>query len=227
MQSDSSADAVKAEELCVTGDDEGLLTFAEDFWSRQGPFAPGAAEIARYARLAAYRSRPADDQTWQARAVEAACLNGTWGSLALSLRQYFDRLVGSGDLDAAESVLRVMEMIASVGTVGLPDQDFVTGILAERRAVLLAERRDWTSAAEWFSKALDLGPKGGRRESKVKGNMARASWLAGGATEDAVRAFEALANASNAWPDVHEWAESNLNAARAGDTSRSVPFDLL
>jgi hypothetical protein len=103
----------------------------------------------------------------------------------------------------------------------------VAGILAERRAVLLAERHDWTAAAEWFSKALDLGPNGGRREAKAKGNMARASWLGGGPTEDAVCAFEALAKVSATWPDVHEWAEANLTAARADDRSRSVPFDLL
>lgn len=220
-------DALKAEELFVSGDDEALLKHATAFWDRRGATAAGAAEVARLARIAAYRSMPEQDQTWQTRAVEAACLTGAWRSLALSLRQYADRLTVAGEHGAADSLLRVMEMLASLEQEGVPPKELVDGILAERRAFLLSESHDWAGAAEWLSKALDLCQSGERRQLKVKGGLARARWFAGGSDQAAVGDFEALVDASAGFPDVREWVEANLQAARAGDRTRSVPFDLL
>lgn len=220
-------DLRRAEELFASGDDDALLDYATAFWARHGPTGAGASEVARFARIAAYRSRPAQDQTWQARAIEAACLTGSWRSLALSLRQYADRLTVSGELRAADSLLRVMEVLTNLDQQGEPPKDLVDGILAERRAFLLTQSQDWAGAAKWLSKALHLCPTGERRELKVKGSLARAKWLAGGPDHEAVREFQALVNASADCPDVREWAEANLQAAQAGDRSRSIPFDLL
>lgn len=56
--------------------------------------------------------------------------------------------------------------------------------------------------------------------------MVRAEWLAGGPSDEAVRGFRELVEASAAWTDVHGWAVENLEAAQADDRSRSVPFDI-
>ena len=127
-------DALKAERLFAKGGDEALdelLELATEFWDRHGPTGPDAAEVARLARVAAYLRKPAEDHVWQARAVEAACMTGAWRSLALSLRQYADRLVDNDDFESAESVLHAMEMLAQLRHEGLPESGLVEGILAE------------------------------------------------------------------------------------------------
>lgn len=220
-------DVGRAEHLFATGHYDAILDLASEFWSAYGSTEPGAAEIARYARIAAYRVRPTQDDLWQARAVSSACATGSWRSLALSLQQYFFRLLGSGEYGAAEAVLDEMEMLAQSGHVGPPAQDLLVGILAERRALLHIKREEWPQATECYSRALAVCLPGERRELKVQGGMAWADWLGGGTDETAARAFERLVEASEAFPDVNEAAKANLAAARAGDRSRAIPFDLL
>jgi len=220
-------DVLRAAELYASGDDHELLSHASEFWARHGSTGAGAAELARFARIAAFRAGAAESDLWQARAISAACQTGAWRSLALSLQPHFYKLVGSGELDAAEQVLDEMASLASSDHADPPERDLVDGILSERRALLFAERGDWPRAAEWYRTALALCPAGDRRELKVKGGLARSEWLGGGTDSDAVAAFESLETLAEPFPDVHEAARENLAAARVGDRARSVPFDLI
>lgn len=222
-----SSDAVVAERLYASGDDQGLLDHAATVWTTHGSNALGSAEVARFARIAAFRSKSRDDDLWQARAVAAACITGAWGSLALSLQQYFFRLLAQGEHEAAAGVLDEMERLAQQEHEGPPDKKLVSGILAERRALLFAERGEWQAAADCYEEALALCPDGSRRFLKVKGGLARSRWLAGGDRDAAVSEFESLTAASEAFPDVHNAAIANLAAARAGDLQLAVPFDLI
>lgn len=222
-----SNDAFVAEQLYESGDDQGLLEHAAAVWGIHGSNALGSAEVARFARIAAFRSKSRDDDLWQARAVAAACITGAWRSLALSLQQYFFRLLALGEHEAAEGVLDEMERLAQQEHEGPPVKKLVSGILAERRALLLTGRGEWQAAAICYEAALALCPKGARRFLKVKGGLARSRWLAGGDHGAAVIEFESLAATSEAFPDVHNAALTNLAAAKAGDRPGSAPFDLI
>ena len=216
-----------AEHLYARSDDQALLDHARAFWRSHGPADPESAEVARFARVAAFRSGSADDDLWQARAVAAACTTGAWRSLALSLQQYFYRLLGRGEHEAAEGVLEEMERLAEHEHEGPPEKDLVSGILAERRALLLTDRGEWSAALTYYKKALDLCPQGTRRSLKVRGGLARSEWLAGGDHEVAANEFKSLASESKAFPDVRNAALTNVAAAKAEDRSGSVPFDLV
>ena len=139
----ATGDVVRAEQLYTWGRYEELLDLSSQFWATQGSTTPGAAEIARYARIAAFRVQPAEADLWQARAITAACATGSWRSLALSLQPYFMRLLGSCEYGAAEAVLDEMEMLARSDHIGAPTPDLVAGILAERWALLHVMREEW------------------------------------------------------------------------------------
>lgn len=225
MNAKSGVDLV--EDLYAAGDDRGLLEFARNFWSYHGSSHPESPEVARFARVAAFRSATGEDELWQARAVEAAYFTGAWRSLALSLQQYFFRPLALGNHEAAEGVLAEMERLAQQEHEGLPTKELVNGILAERRALLLTERAEWLAAANFYEKALDFCPDPSRRFLKVKGGLVRSKWLAGGDHATAATAFESLAADGEPYPDVHSAALTNLAAARAEDRMSSVPFDLV
>lgn len=253
---DVFAEAQQIEQLYANGRDQDLLDLADKVWADNGPDCPGAAEVARFARVAAYKKgaqaataleearakadaaqveearervehAKAEDDLWQARTIVAASITGTWRTLALSLQQYFHRCIDRREYPAAEAVLEMMEELAQKPHEGLPPEDLTVGILAERRGLLLTELEKWDETAASYQTALDLCPTGERRYLKVSGGLARCKWLAGGDDAAAAQAFEALRDESEAFPDVHEQAVANLDAARAGDRSMSVPFDLV
>lgn len=208
--------------------DKEMLAFAADNWpSDLSRLTGDHAEVARFARLAAYRSRPSDVQIWQARAVAAGAVSGNLRSLALSMMTDFWVLTAQGRASEAREVLDVTEQVANASTMpGSPTTDLVDRIVAERRAYSFRVEERWAEALSWYRKAAALAPAGSRDAAKVAGGAAVAHWLAGAANSEAADTFAALVETASEWPDVRDAAEANHAAAARGDRASAVPFDL-
>ncbi len=233
-----SLTAAEAERLFESGGDGNLrklIELAEAMWStNDADLTPEHAEVARYARVAAYqRMKDGTDDwatinLWQQRHVAAGSISGNTRSLSLSLQQYFVLLGQNGHIDAAYAVLDAIESIAKTSTVDAPPTEaLIERILAERRALLLRMEGRSRESVKAYDQAHKLTDDGTRGEAKVRGGLELAKWFAGGSAEDAVTAFTRLVADSVQWDDVHKNATKNLEAAKAGDRSASVPFDLL
>ncbi|MBQ0944019.1 hypothetical protein KAK07_11805 [Ideonella sp. 4Y16] len=225
----SASEAERLFEMGKAGDAE-LLDRAGHAWpADQEALRPSDAEVARYARISAYRSEQGLASEWQARHVAAASLTGNLRSLCLSLQPAFFMLVSRKHYRGAHAVLDAMGAIAGACSVdGPPEAALVDRILAERRAYLYRIEERWEESIVWYQRALDLCDRGTRSFAKVRGGLALAKWLAGGPVEDAVAEFKSLVELSQPWRnDVFEAATSNLAAARSGNHTASVPFDLV
>lgn len=219
--------AQRAAQLFEAGEtnDEELLGHATHAWETFGPGEPGIAEVARFARIAAYRLNRAPE-LWQTRHISSATMSGAWRSLALSLQPYFYLLLRIPDFDAAEQVVVEMERLAGIDHTGPPTRDLLDGIVAERRGLLFTKAERWEEAARAYERARLFTTPGDRRALKVLGGLARSRWLAGGPAAEAAEVFRRMVSESDAFPDVQEAARRNLTAAEAGDASQSVSFDL-
>lgn len=215
------------DELYGQGEDQQVLAKAAGAWPERGTgYVPEHAEIARYARVSAWRFRRDEADVWQQRAIEAALGSSNIASLSLSMQLYFYRAVDEERFADAHRVLDHMKQLAELPTEGeRPQPDLVQRILAERRAYALRSDERWEESIAWYQTALGLSPEGRRGRAKVQGGLELATWLAGGSDEEAAAAFEDLVARSVAWPDVHDAAAANLSAARQRDRSASVPFD--
>jgi hypothetical protein len=228
----SLAAAAEAERLFESGKDHdaALLAFAESVWPRtDDEVEPAHAEVARFARVAAYRAKSPTVHEWQTRHVAASSLTGNLRSLCLSLQPAFFVLAGRERFDEAHSVLDAMGILAQGSLVDAPPSAaLLARVLTERRAFAFRLEKRWVEAIEWYERALALAPSGSRGEAKVAGGLATARWLGGGSHGDAVEDFSVLVETTAAWHnDVWEAATSNLAAAQAGDRAAAVPFDLL
>lgn len=243
--------AADAERLFESGkqSDIELLEAAEQGWPPDDDdLTSDLAEVARYARVTAwrqYRLGNQDLQTvndWQGRHVAAASLTGNLRSLCLSLQPSFYMLVARKHFDQAHAVLEAMATIAAASAIDAPPtKRLIDRILVERRAFIYRSEERWGEAVECYRSALALTEAGTRGHGKVSGGLTLAKWLAGGPAEEAVTAFTALVDlsapsqtgttASSAGSsrknDVFEAATTNLAAARANDPSATVPFDLV
>ena len=191
----SSLDAaLRAEDLFVRGkafDDE-LLRHATTAWETFGPAASGIAEVARFARIAAYRRGLRSAELWQARHVSAAAVSGAWRSMALALQPSFYRLLETHDVDAAERVLVEMERLAGRDHYGPPAASPSTGILAKRRGLLCTEAERWDEAVDAYERAGSYATPRDRRALKVDGGLARSRWKAGGTATAAAEVLQRL-----------------------------------
>jgi hypothetical protein len=221
-------DAHEAEKLFGAGgeaNDSELLARAAASWTA----TPDAdlAEVARFARIVAYRAGDRiGAELWQARAVAAAAGTGALRSLALSLQLHFFSALSTDAFDQAEAVLVEIERLSGSDHEGLPDPNLVARIVAERRALLSLKRADFSAAVKWYDIAIARCPEGSRGYFKVAGGRARAAWLGGGSSMAAANELERIAKASQSWDDVHRAALANHEASLAGDQTKSVPFDL-
>lgn len=218
----------KAERLFTAGEDRKLLDLADGLWPVEGPATRDRAEVARFARVAAWRSgdRPAA-HLWQARAISTAAACGAWGSVALSMQPSFFALVDYGALIEAGHVLEEMTGLAELGDPDPPAPTLVSRIIAERGAFLATLQGNWDEAIDLYSTAIALCRPSTRPFMKVRGGLARAQWLAGGSSAEAAAVFADVAEAAQHFPDVRDAALANLEAARANRPEDEVAFELL
>jgi hypothetical protein len=231
--------AAEAEDLFEQGGESlgVLIQSAHESWpATDDELEPQHAEVARYTRVAAYRllTEGRDEwQTvnlWQQRHIAAASITGNTRSLSLSLQQQLYLLAQHGHFAAAHVVLDAMAALgarSSVPSAAPPTEDLFQRILVERRALLLRMEGRSEESIGWYEQAHRLTESGTRGEAKVRGGLEVAKWLAAGPHDEAVAAFSRLVADSVRWPDVHTNATRNLEAARVGDRSAAVPFDLL
>lgn len=228
--------SARAECLFEHGQDADLLAFAATNWPGPGlPLTADHAELARFARVAAYRCYPSVPEStralmdlWQARAIAAASASRALRSAALSLQPHFFALVGASRfLDARAVLEEMLRLIELRKHRGPPIEKLARRIHAERMALSFTEEGRWDDAISWYEKSAGYCRPGSRAALKVEGGRIRAVWLAGGSAVDAANAFEAVWSASSQYPDVHDAAEKNLAAARAEDSTCSCSFDRL
>lgn len=224
-----------AERLFEHGQDGDLLVFAAENWPRPGlPLTADDAELARFARIAAYRQSKSSREAsmsvvdlWQARAIEAASAAGAFRSAALSLQPQFYALCTALNFNEARAILdEILRLIESQKQPGPPAENTARRIHAERMAFSFIEEGRWGDALVWYTAAASYCLAGSRAALKVEGGRARAAWLAGGSAISAWSTFDVVRTASSEYPDVQRAAEANLAAAREDDPTRSVPFDL-
>jgi hypothetical protein len=216
-----------AESLCNSKRDRELLNFAEENWPGDvGDLGSEHAELARFTRIAAYRSEDPTRDLWQARHVTAAVLSGNLRSLALALQPYMFTLVAGGRPNEARQVLDLMIAVAEANTFDAPpDGNLVERIITERRAFTYTSEQRWGDARTWYDRASTLTVPGSRGAAKIAGDVAVMRWLDGGSAAEAAKAFAALAQIE--WADLRDVALANLAAARQDDRARAVLFDLV
>jgi hypothetical protein len=222
--------AEQAAALHAEGKDDDLLAFAAENWPAElSSVTADQAEVARFARIAAYRQGYTSMvHVWQARSVAAGAVSGNLRSLALSIQTHVYALLEEGQPTDARQVLDVVEQLASASAIGgSPSADLLERIVADRRALSFRVEERWSEALTWYQQAKALTPVGSRDRAKVTGAEALARWLAGGSHADAAKAFAALVEESSAWDGVHKAARANHAAAVRGDSASAVPFDLM
>jgi hypothetical protein len=210
----------RAEWLFEHGQDDELLALAASNWPGQGvPLTADHAELARFARIVAYRqckSSPGSSRAlidlWQARAIAAACTARALRSAALSLQPHFLRFMDTRDFDEARAVLGEMSLIESRNSLG-PRPRLLLGEYAERMAFHLSKKVLW----RWdrLAQRQHIAPRHPScAELKVG---VRAIWLAGGS---AGRQQGRLCGHSSQYPDAPATARRTYR--RRATTTRTT-----
>lgn len=225
----ASSLVAEAERPFERGESEALLDFATEHWpANLSAVSAYHAELARYARVAAYDAGEAFFHLWQARALAAAGLTGNFRSLSLSLQPEFFALTETQRCPEARQALEVIEQVAAADDgAGPPDRRLIARIITERRAFSYRLEENWREAELWYRKAFELTSPGSRGRAKVRGGIVLVSWLAGGDNATAAAEFGAIVESASDWRDVREAAAKNRAAAERDDRNGHVPFDLV